>query len=161
MKGLEGTSETTKLVIPIAVMLAFIGITNWVWQDFESRIPEPFFGRDSKWELGDAFITTHQTIVVVVAVFLAILLKVLLTSTRIGITMRAVVDNQELVRLNGSNPNASALLSWIIGSALAGLAGILISPLLGSLNVLALTLLVVHAYAAAIFGRLKNLPLTF
>ncbi|GIR35118.1 MAG: hypothetical protein CM15mP49_05030 [Actinomycetota bacterium] len=52
MKGLEGTSETTKLVIPIAVMLAFIGITNWVWQDFESRIPEPFFGRDSKWELG-------------------------------------------------------------------------------------------------------------
>ena len=161
MKGLEGTSETTKLVIPIAVMLAFIGITNWVWQDFESRIPEPFFGRDSKWELGDAFITTHQTVVVVVAIFLAILLKVLLTSTRIGITMRAVVDNQELVRLNGSNPNASALLSWIIGSALAGLAGILISPLLGSLNVLALTLLVVNAYAAAIFGRLKNLPLTF
>ena len=106
MKGLEGTSETTKLVIPIAVMLAFIGITNWVWQDFESRIPEPFFGRDSKWELGDAFITTHQTIVVVVAVVLAIVLKVLLTNTRIGITMRAVVDNQELVRLNGSNPQS-------------------------------------------------------
>ena len=33
MKGLEGPSETTKLVIPIAVMLAFIGITNWNWQD--------------------------------------------------------------------------------------------------------------------------------
>tara|TARA_A100000164_G_scaffold374925_1_gene408910 strand:- start:14569 stop:17034 length:2466 start_codon:yes stop_codon:yes gene_type:complete len=161
MKGLEGTSETTKLVIPIAVMLAFIGITNWIWQDFESRIPEPFFGRDSKWELGDAFVTTHQTIVVIVAIGLAVILKILLTNTRIGITMRAVVDNQELVRLNGSNPNASALLSWIIGSVLAGLAGILISPLLGSLNVLALTLLVVNAYAAAIFGRLKNLPLTF
>ena len=161
MKGLEGTSETTKLVIPIAVMLAFIGITNWIWQDFESRIPEPFFGRDSKWELGDAFITTHQTIVVIVAIVLAILLKVLLTNSRIGITMRAVVDNQELVRLNGSNPNYSALLSWVMGSVLAGLAGILISPLLGSLNVLALTLLVVNAYAAAIFGRLKNLPLTF
>ena len=52
-------------------------------------------------------------------------------------------------------------LSWVIGSVLAGLAGILISPLLGSPNVLALTLLVVNAYAAAIFGRLKNLPLTF
>ena len=44
---------------------------------------------------------------------------------------------------------------------MAAVAGILISPLLGSLNVLALTLLVVNAYAAAIFGRLKNLPLTF
>lgn len=161
MKGLEGASETTKLVIPIAVMLAFIGLTNWIWQDFESRIPEPFFGRDSKWQLGDAFITTHQTIVVIVAISLALLLKLLLSNTRTGITMRAVVDNQDLVRLNGSNPNSSALLSWIIGSVLAGLAGILISPLLGSLNVLALTLLVVNAYAAAIFGRLKNLPLTF
>ena len=109
MKGLEGTSETTKLVIPIAVMLAFIGITNWIWQDFESRIPEPFFGRDSKWELGDVFVTTHQTIVVIVAIGLAVILKILLTNTRIGITMRAVVDNQDLVRLNGSNPNASAL----------------------------------------------------
>ncbi len=161
MRGLEGTNETTKLVIPIAVMLAFIGATNWVWQDLESRIPEPFFGRESKWSIGDAYITTHQTIVVIVAIVLAVILKFILTNTRIGITMRAVVDNRELVQLNGGKPDLAALLSWAIGSVLAAVAGILISPLLGSLNVLALTLLVVNAYAAAIFGRLKNLPLTF
>ncbi len=161
MRGLEGTNETTKLVIPIAVMLAFIGATNWVWQDLESRIPEPFFGRESKWSIGDAYITTHQTIVVIVAIVLAAILKFILSNTRIGITMRAVVDNRELVQLNGGRPDLAALLSWAIGSVLAAVAGILISPLLGSLNVLALTLLVVNAYAAAIFGRLKNLPLTF
>ena len=161
MRGLEGTNETTKLVIPIAVMLAFIGATNWIWQDLESRIPEPFFGRESKWSIGDAYITTHQTIVVVTALLLALLLKFLLTNTRIGITMRAVVDNRELVQLNGGKPDFAALLSWAIGAIMAAIAGILISPLLGSLNVLALTLLVVNAYAAAIFGRLKNLPLTF
>ena len=161
MRGLEGTNETTKLVIPIAVMLAFIGATNWIWQDFESRIPEPFFGRESKWSIGDAYITTHQTIVVFTALVLALLLRFLLTRSRIGITMRAVVDNRELVQLNGGKPDFAALLSWAIGAMLAALAGILISPLLGSLNVLALTLLVVNAYAAAIFGRLKNLPLTF
>ena len=161
MRGLEGTNETTKLVIPIAVMLAFIGATNWIWQDFESRIPEPFFGRESKWSIGDAYITTHQTIVVFTALGLALLLRFLLTRSRIGITMRAVVDNRELVQLNGGKPDFAALRSWVIGAMLAALAGILISPLLGSLNVLALTLLVVNAYAAAIFGRLKNLPLTF
>jgi len=161
MRGLEGTNETTKLVIPIAVMLAFIGATNWIWQDLESRIPEPFFGRESKWSIGDAYITTHQTIVVVTALLLALVLKFLLSNTRIGITMRAVVDNRELVQLNGGKPDFAALLSWAIGAMMAAIAGILISPLLGSLNVLALTLLVVNAYAAAIFGRLKNLPLTF
>ena len=161
MRGLEGTSETTKLVIPIAVMLAFIGATNWIWQDLESRIPEPFFGRQSKWSIGNTYITTHQTIVVAIAILLALFLRFLLTSTRIGITMRAVVDNRKLVQLNGGRPDRAALLSWGFGAMMAAVAGILISPLLGSLNVLALTLLVVNAYAAAIFGRLKNLPLTF
>ena len=111
MRGLEGTNETTKLVIPIAVMLAFIGATNWIWQDFESRIPEPFFGRESKWSIGDAYITTHQTIVVFTALALALLLRFLLTRSRIGITMRAVVDNRELVQLNGGKPDFAALPS--------------------------------------------------
>ncbi len=161
MKGLEGTSETTKLVIPIAVMLAFIGITNWVWQGAEQRIPKPFFGRNAKWSIGDAYITWHQTIIVIVAIVLAIALRFLLFNTKIGVTMRAVVDNPELVELNGGRPNRSAMQSWAIGSIMAAIAGVLISPLLGGLGVLALTLLVVNAYAAAIFGRLKNLPLTF
>jgi branched-subunit amino acid ABC-type transport system permease component len=161
LRGLEGTSETTKLVIPIAVMLGFIGVTNWVWQGAEQRIPKPFFGRNAKWSIGDAFITWHQTIVVIVAVVLAIGLRFILFRTRAGVAMRAVVDNRELVELTGGRPSRSALLSWAIGSMMAAIAGVLISPLLGGLGVLALTLLVVNAYAAAIFGRLRNLPLTF
>ncbi|MBG01219.1 MAG: ABC transporter permease [Acidimicrobiaceae bacterium] len=161
MRGLEGTSETTKLVIPIAVMLGFIGLTNWVWQGAEQRIPKPFFGRNAKWSIGDAFITWHQTIIVIVAISLAIALRFLLFNTRTGVLMRAVVDNTELVKLNGGRPDRAALLSWAIGAMMAAVAGILISPLLGGLGVLALTLLVVNAYAAAIFGRLRNLPLTF
>ena len=161
MRGLKGTSETTKLVIPIAVMLAFIGITNWVWQGVEQRIPKPFFGRNAKWSIGDAFITWHQTIIVIAAIALAISLRFLLFNTKMGVTMRAVVDNPDLVELNGGRPDLAALQSWAIGSVLAAIAGILISPLLGGLGVLALTLLVVNAYAAAIFGKLKNLPMTF
>ena len=72
--------------------------------------------------------------------------------------MRAVVDNTSLVELNGGRPSLAALQSWAIGSILAAVAGVLISPLLGGLGVLALTLLVVNAYAAAIFGKLRNLP---
>jgi len=161
MRGLQGTSETTKLVIPIAVMLAFIGITNWVWQGAEQRIPKPFFGRNAKWAIGEAFITWHQTIIVIAAVVLAIFLRFFLYKTKIGVTMRAVVDNPELVELNGGRPDRAAIQSWAIGSVMAAVAGVLISPLLGGLGVLALTLLVVNAYAAAIFGKLRNLPLTF
>ena len=161
MRGLEDTSETTRIVIPIAVMLAFIGIANWMWQDLESRIPAVFFGRESKWSVGDVNITAHQTIVILVAAVLAIALRFLLFRTRIGVAMRAVVDHRDLAELNGGRPDRAALISWAIGSMLAAVAGVLISPVLGNLIVLGLTLLVVNAYAAAIFGRLKSLPLTF
>jgi branched-chain amino acid transport system permease protein len=52
------------------------------------------------------------------------------------------------------------MLAWAIGTSLAALGGILLAP--GSaLDAPSLSLLIVSASAAAIFGRLRSLPLTF
>jgi branched-chain amino acid transport system permease protein len=51
-------------------------------------------------------------------------------------------------------------LAWAVGASLAALAGILIAPTL-TLSALPLTLLIVNAYAAAMIGRLRSLPMTF
>ncbi len=161
MRSLRGTSETTQIVIPVALMLAFIGLANWIWQANEPRIPAPFFGNDSKVTIGDVNIRTHQLVIFGCAIALAIALRFLLYRTRIGVTMRSVVDNRELAQLNGARPDRASMLSWALGTMLAALAGVLLSPLLGGLQVLALTLLVVNAFAAAIIGRLRSLPLTF
>src|SRR6202795_1060886 len=76
--------------------------------------------------------------------------------------MRAVVDDRPLVELNGARPDRVSLVSWMIGVALSALAGILIPPFQGgSLSSTLLTLLVINAFAAAMFGRLRSLPLTF
>jgi branched-chain amino acid transport system permease protein len=74
--------------------------------------------------------------------------------------MRASVDNPELLKLFGGKPDAVATLSWMIGISLAGLGGILLVSTVG-LDTYSLTLLVINAYAAAMLGRLKSLPLTF
>jgi branched-chain amino acid transport system permease protein len=161
MRSLRGTSETTQIVIPVALMLAFIGLANWIWQAQEPRIPAPFFGNNSKVAIGDVNIRTHQLVIFACAIALAIALRFLLYRTRTGVTMRSVVDNRELAQLNGARPDRASMLSWALGSGLAALAGVLLSPLLGGLQVLALTLLVVNAFAAAIIGRLRSLPLTF
>ena len=63
-------------------------------------------------------------------------------------------------RRPASRRSRLSALTWALGGATAGLAGILFSPLLG-LDSAILTLLVVQAYAAAIFGRLTSLPRTF
>src|SRR5207302_10930896 len=80
--------------------------------------------------------------------------------TRIGVTMRAVVDSRALASMNGVYPERVATLTWAMGATLAAVAGILIAPTI-TLNHNLLALLVVNGYAAAMLGRLRNLPLTF
>ena len=74
--------------------------------------------------------------------------------------MRGVVDNRSLIGLFGGRPTRLSTLSWSIGASLASVAGILVAPRL-QLQPLILTLLVIDAYAAAVIGRLRSLPMTF
>ena len=166
VRGLQNTQDSTKIVVPVALLLFLLGGANWIWGDTVTpQILRPFWGATSKFTLsiGDSQvnITYHQVAIVVIALALAVGLYLLLVKTRLGITMRAVVDNRELTQLNGGSPNNISSYSWIIGITLAGLAGILIASHQNrSLSTFILTLLVVNAYAAGIFGKLKSIPLT-
>ena len=97
----------------------------------------------------------------VVAVVVAVGLRYLLKRTRLGVAMRAVVDNPELAALTGAPPIAIARASWIFGAMLAALAGVMYAPTVGALDAINLTFFVLAAFGAAVFGRLRSLPLTF
>jgi branched-subunit amino acid ABC-type transport system permease component len=77
--------------------------------------------------------------------------------TTLGIAMRAVADDRRAALLMGIPADRVSSLTWIIGSVLAGLAGILLSPLV-ELNPIILAFISIPAYAAALFGWLTNLP---
>lgn len=96
---------------------------------------------------------------VLVAMALAAALTLFLRRTRIGLQMRAVVDDAALSELAGTSAIRVARIAWGTGVAFAGVGGILLSPFVG-LNVNTLTLLVIAAYSAAMLGRLESLPLT-
>ena len=119
-----------------------------------------FFATRPPIDLGATTITIHQAITIGVAIVVAIVLRIVLTRPRIGIAMRAAVDDRPLASLNGARPDRVSMLSWAIGTSLAALGGILIAPGI-ALDAASLSLLIVSAYAAAIFGRLRSLPLTF
>ena len=94
------------------------------------------------------------------AIAVAIGLRLLLYRTRLGVAMRAVVDDRSLAQLNGTRTSMVARSSWAIGTSLAALGGILIASSAG-LSATVLSLLIVNAYGAAVFGRLRSLPMTF
>jgi branched-chain amino acid transport system permease protein len=162
IRGLQETSEIVKLVVPISVLLALIALANWVWKTDSPHSIQPFFGADHKVTVFGVVLLWHDLTILFVAVALAIGLRLLLYRTRVGVSMRAVVDDRPLLELNGARPDRVSLVSWMIGVSLSALAGILITPFQGgSLSSTLLTLLVINAFAAAMFGRLRNLPLTF
>lgn len=159
MRGLEGTSETTKLVVSVSLMLGFIGLAQAVWNPNRGRSVPQLFG-DRVLDLGVTAVSYHQLTILAVAAGVAVGLRLLLHRTRSGVAMRAVVDDRTLSQLNGTPTVRVQQLSWITGTALAAVGGVLVASTAG-LNAVVLSLLIVNAYATAIFGRLRSLPLTF
>lgn len=157
-RGLGEGPVSVALVVTVGLLVGCIGFATQVWPP-EARSVLPFFPTTSL-ELGSVIVTGHQLLTILLSAATALGLYLLLNRTRIGTAMRASVDNPELLKLFGGKPDTAAALSWAIGVALAALAGVLLVSQVG-LDYYALTLLVINAYAAAMLGRLKSLPMTF
>jgi branched-chain amino acid transport system permease protein len=160
MRGLHDTSDTVRLVVTIALLSGLIAFARWIWDPNVARPMRRFFASSEPLGIGPTTITVHQGITIGVAVLVAVALRLLLYRTRAGVTMRATVDDRSLAILNGARPDRSTRAAWALGTSLAALGGILIAPNV-ALDAGGLSLLIVSAYAAAIFGRLRSIPLTF
>ena len=164
MRGLRNVSEVARIVVPVSVMLGFLALSTWIW-DPTPRTPRLFplfFGAGKTVTVGGVNLAWHEIGAMVIAVLVAIGLRFLFVATRTGVAMRAVVDDPDLLELNAGKPERLAMASWALGAFLAALAGVLITPIQGStMSATALTLLVIDAFAAAMFGRLRSVPRTF
>jgi branched-chain amino acid transport system permease protein len=157
MKRLRDASLVVQLMVTVGLMLAFMGITLTIWKPNTGRTLPQFFRDTSGVQIGDVTATWHRIITVLVAIGIAVGLRYLLYRTRLGISMRAVVDNRNLAGLNGARPSVVSGASWALGCMTAGLAGILIAPETG-LVMENLALLIVVAAAAAAIAQLKSIP---
>lgn len=152
--GLRLTAPVT-----LGLLLFLVGLATTIWNPQTGRtVPQFFSGHEIS--IFHTVVTDHEIVIAACAVFAALFLRFFLHRTRVGVTMRAVVDDPSLVGLTGASASSFAGLGWIFGAVLAALAGILLSSVV-NLNVETLTLLVVNAFAAAILGRLRSLPITF
>ena len=159
MRPLHGASVDVTLVITLGLLLFFLGVANYLWDQGQSRVLPELLASWKPVDIGGVIVTWGQIIIVLAAIGVAIGLRFLFSTTRIGIAMRGVVDDPDLCAMSGASPARIQQLSWAIGSGLAALAGILVAPKVG-MSALQLTLLVINGYAAALFGRLKSLPRT-
>jgi branched-chain amino acid transport system permease protein len=159
MRDLGDAPVSVSLVVTVGLFVLLIGLAQQFWPSDVGRNVPQFFGFDAV-SIGTFRLSYHYILTIAVSIVVAAALYVLLNRTRMGTAMRASVDNKELLQLFGSSAHRVSMASWAIGSSLAALAGILLVSVV-QLNYYDLTFLVINAFAAAMFGRLQHLPLTY
>jgi branched-chain amino acid transport system permease protein len=108
--------------------------------------------------LTDLTIMESQVLVIVVTLVLLVLLRFIVTRTKLGMAMRALSVNPVATSLMGVNNDVVISFTFGLGSALAGAAGILISIQQPSVDPLMGLQPGIKAFVAAVLGGIGNIP---
>ncbi|MET9610605.1 ATP-binding cassette domain-containing protein [Streptomyces sp. NPDC006512] len=172
-RRLARIGETAQIVATIGLLVALPAAGLWAVElladagapvePAENQFGLPGVGPSParSWQLADGVgIDSDQLITWVVTAAVAVALWVLMRHTRLGLRLRAAVDNRSLTELRGISADRLSSVAWMIASALAGLAGVLATPLLG-LSAHDFTLFLFVSATAAVIGRFASVPLAF
>lgn len=88
----------------------------------------------SSWEIGDIVIVKYRVFLIVIGLVVALILNAVMAKTKLGMIVRAGVQNPEMVQVLGININRVFSFVFVLGSALSALGGILMAPALGEIN---------------------------
>jgi len=133
-----GRSPLIPLTLSVAVFLLVSEMIGIVWGyypiGFHTQIPF------TTYFYGEISITSYQVLVIVATLSSVLLVWLLVNRTRIGLASRAVAQDSEMAQAIGVNVKTVIAFNFIVGSALAGLGGILVgiyysqvSPYMGGL----------------------------
>lgn len=161
-RPLRSATEIAKLVTSLGLLVAIPEVTN-LWLGKGSRFNPPSVAPDPEriYRFGDYALDGNEITTIIVTLALVVGLSALFRWSPLGLQMRAVVESPRMAELNGVNADRISAVSWALSSFFAGLAGVLLAPLFAGLSITNYFTLLVAALAAAAFGRLSSIPLTF
>ncbi|MFE5004705.1 ATP-binding cassette domain-containing protein [Streptomyces sp. NPDC056696] len=172
-RKLARVGETAQIVATIGLLVALPALGLWVVEllddagvsvkPAENQFGLPGVGPSpaKNWQLMDGVgIDSDQLITWVATAAVALGLWILMRHTTLGLRLRAAVDNRSLVELRGMSADRLSTVAWMLSSGLAGLAGVLATPLLG-LSAHDFTLFLFVSATAAVLGRFASVPLAF
>ena len=107
---------------------------------------------------GDVGITVDRLILLGIGIASAFGLWLLYRSSQFGLATEAVSESERSAAAIGLSPNKIAVMNWALGSAIAAVAGILVVPII-TLQVTAMTALILAALAAALVGDFRSFPI--
>lgn len=110
----------------------------------------------SSWMIGELKINPIQLMVFIISITLMAILQYIIFKTRLGRAMRAVSFNHDLASLMGIPTDRVVSYTFMLGSALAGAAGVLVGLTYPKIEPLMGTMPGLKAFVAAVLGGIGN-----
>ena len=144
-----------QLVLTFGVSLVMLELVKAIWTTTPFSWTETFGVRENFFTLFDQRFSTYRLFVVGIGLLLIVGIALLLNRTRIGIIIRAGVEDSEMVQALGINVRVVFTLVFTLGCAIAALGGAVAAPFLGASTTLASTFLL-QAIAVVVLGGLGS-----
>ena len=148
----------------ISAMLCTVGVQTIInntiiriWGSDSYGMDDVFAGL-GKIYIGSAIISWAQIIIMIVAVALMASISLVIYKTRIGRGMRAVAQNQAAARLMGVNVDGIILLTFLLSTTVAAIAGAMVGVYSKVVATNMASSVGFKAFAAAILGGMGSLP---
>jgi branched-chain amino acid transport system permease protein len=117
-----------------------------------------FISLSSGIQIGSVTIDSVQIMVLVLSVLLMVGLRLLVNRTRLGRQMRAVAADREAAEMLGISVNFTIAATFFLGSALAGVAGVMWGLLFNQVTPTIGFLAGLKAFTASVVGGIGSIP---
>ncbi len=154
-RPLRRAPKLAPLITAIGVSIILQNLAMLIWGRNYHAFPPILPTSDH--EIFGATITSLQIVIIVVAALMMAGLTLLIQRTRLGRAMRATSENPPIAQLMGVNINQIISATFVIGSALAAVAGLMVSANYSIAHYYMGFMLGLKAFTAAVLGGIGNL----
>ncbi|MFN3614790.1 MAG: branched-chain amino acid ABC transporter permease [Rubrimonas sp.] len=151
IRRMRRAGPMNQVLVTFGLIFVLWDLTRMIWGDFALSVAEPalFTGRT---QLLSVAYPTYRLFVIGLGCVVMAALALLLTRTAIGATIRAGVDNDRMAACLGVNVERVFFVVFVVGCALAGLAGAVAAPLLSVTTEMGLQILIPTLIVVVIGG---------
>jgi branched-chain amino acid transport system permease protein len=159
-KPLRKASNITLLITAMGVSLLLENAFNAIFGGAQRSYPHDILTQKTI-AIGPVHTDSLHLIILLTSVVLMLLLQLIIYKTKVGKAMRATAADKDAAALMGINVNATVSITFAIGSALAGAAGVLVGVLYNSVDPYMGIQPGIKAFTAAVFGGIGLIPGAF
>ena len=156
-RPLRNAPRLAPLITAIGVSIILQTLAMIIWSRNPLIFPELFPSDPIDVFNTGATITGKEIVIIIMAILVMIGLLILVNRTKLGRAMRATAENPKVAGLMGVNPNFVISATFVIGGALAAVAGVMMATNYGNAHFYMGFIPGLKAFTAAVLGGIGNL----